>query len=218
MSENHWNRRKLPSAISHGRWGEKTPNALFPVKQRPQKFTKKHHFSTVQNYTYQKQESEGLVFLSPYKTQASSFHTWKGIGSNSCHSSNPWESMHWEGWSTGGVLAGVGPAGTSLGQKGNGEAWNHYTFHLQRANRWTAQKMGMSTKCPKNVEKMSEKCPKIVRRGWKHNFRTFFGQFLPVWSMLLFGDPVQCTPVKTLHQPRNHPHHHFAVNSDHGLS
>ena len=38
----------------------------------------------------------------------------------------------------------------------------------------------MPTKCPKNVKK----CPKIVRRGRKHNFRTFFGQFLPIWSML----------------------------------
>ena len=57
--------------------------------------------------------------------------------------------------------------------------------------------MGMSTKCPKNVEKMSEKCPKIVQRGLKHNFRTFFGQFLAISSMLLFGDPVQCTPVTT---------------------
>ena len=66
---------------------------------------------------------------------------------------------------------------------------------LQRANRWTAQKMGMSTRCPKNVNKMSEDVPKNVQRGYKHDFRTFFGQFLPIWSMLLFGDPIQCTPV-----------------------
>ena len=46
---------------------------------------------------------------------------------------------------------------------------------------------GSADKCPK-------KCLKIVRRGWKHNFRTFFWQFLPIWSMLLFGDPVQCSP------------------------
>ena len=38
---------------------------------------------------------------------------------------------------------------------------------------------------------MSENCPKIVRRGSKHNFRTIF----PIWSMLLFGDPVQCSPI-----------------------
>ena len=46
---------------------------------------------------------------------------------------------------------------------------------------------------------MSQKCPKLVRRGWKHNFRTFFRQFLPIWSMLLFGDPVtmQRSPVTT---------------------
>ena len=49
----------------------------------------------------------------------------------------------------------------------------------------------MSKKCPK-------KCPKIVQSGWKHNFRTFFGQFLPIWSMLLLGDPVQCAPVTKL--------------------
>ena len=42
---------------------------------------------------------------------------------------------------------------------------------------------------------MSKKCPKLVRRGCKHNFQTFFGQFLPIWSRLLFGDPVQCSPV-----------------------
>ena len=55
--------------------------------------------------------------------------------------------------------------------------------------------------CRQNVRKcrkMSGKCPKIVQRGCKHNFRTFFGQFLPIWSMLLFGDPVQCTPVTSL--------------------
>ena len=53
-----------------------------------------------------------------------------------------------------------------------------------------------------NVDKMSEKCPKNVeklsRGAETHNFRTFFGQFLPIWSMLLFGDPVQCVPVTIL--------------------
>ena len=38
----------------------------------------------------------------------------------------------------------------------------------------------MSEKCPKNVWK----CPEIVRRGWKHNYWTFFGLFSPIWSML----------------------------------
>ena len=47
---------------------------------------------------------------------------------------------------------------------------------------------------------MAEKCPKIVRRHCKHNFRTFLGHFLPVWSVLLFGDPVQCSPVTTLEE------------------
>ena len=50
---------------------------------------------------------------------------------------------------------------------------------------------GMSTKCPKNVQKLS-------RGPEKHNFQTFFGQFLPIWSMLLFGDTVQCSPVTSL--------------------
>ena len=54
-----------------------------------------------------------------------------------------------------------------------------------------------------NVDKMSEtcrkKCPKIVQRDWKHTiFSHFFGQFWPIWSMLLFGDPVQCSPVTTV--------------------
>ena len=55
----------------------------------------------------------------------------------------------------------------------------------------------MSAKCRKNVRKMSENCPK----GLKHDFRTFFGLFLPVWSMLLFGDPVQCSPITRLTSP-----------------
>ena len=42
---------------------------------------------------------------------------------------------------------------------------NQVWVGLQRAKRWTAQKEGMSTKCPKNAEKMSKNCPKIVRRG-----------------------------------------------------
>ena len=66
--------------------------------------------------------------------------------------------------------------------------------------------MGKSLDSPenRNADKMSEKCRKNVRkmfkncwRGRKHNFRTFFGQFLPIWSMLFFGDPVQCSPVTT---------------------
>ena len=69
---------------------------------------------------------------------------------------------------------------------------------MQRAIRWTAQKIGIPTKCPKTVEKMSEKCPKIGQEGPKHHFRTFFGQFIPILSMLFFGDPVQCSPVTKL--------------------
>ena len=60
-----------------------------------------------------------------------------------------------------------------------------------------AQKIGVSTKCPKNVEKLSEKCPKIVRKGAeKHNFRTFLGHFLPIWSMLLFGTLSNARPLQ----------------------
>ena len=56
--------------------------------------------------------------------------------------------------------------------------------------------MGMSTKCPKNVEK---KVRKNVLGGSKNTiFGHFWTQFLPIWSMLLFGDPVQCTPVTSL--------------------
>ena len=53
----------------------------------------------------------------------------------------------------------------------------------------------MSEKCRKNVRKISKNCPE----GRKHNFSdifwTIFAQFLPIWSMLLFGDPVQRAPV-----------------------
>ena len=51
----------------------------------------------------------------------------------------------------------------------------------------------MSEKYRKNVRKMS----KNVRRSWKHHFRTFFGQCLPIWSIPSLGDPVQCSPVTT---------------------
>ena len=34
---------------------------------------------------------------------------------------------------------------------------------------------------------MSEAC--------KHKFRAFFGHFSPIWSALLFGDAVQCSPA-----------------------
>ena len=53
----------------------------------------------------------------------------------------------------------------------------------------------MSTKCPKNVEKMSENVQKLSRGAKTMIFGHFWGQFLPIWSMLLFGDPVQCAPV-----------------------
>ena len=55
-----------------------------------------------------------------------------------------------------------------------------------------------------NVDKMSEKSrkkksEKLSRGAVNTKFRTFFGQFLPIWSMLLFGDPVQCMPATTLY-------------------
>ena len=53
-------------------------------------------------------------------------------------------------------------------------------------------------KMAENVEKMFQKCPKIVWGGRNHNFRTFLGQFLAIGSMLLFGDPVQCSPATSL--------------------
>ena len=33
---------------------------------------------------------------------------------------------------------------------------------------------------------------------------TIFGHFLPIWSMLLFGDPVQCSPVRELGAKKQH--------------
>ena len=72
------------------------------------------------------------------------------------------------------------------------------------ANRQTSIVTGKSLDSPEkgNVDKLSEKCrknvrnmSKIVPRHCKHNFRTFFGHFLPIWSVLLFGDAVQCPPV-----------------------
>ena len=44
-----------------------------------------------------------------------------------------------------------------------------------------------SEKYTKNVQKLS--------RGAEN---TIFGHFLPIWSMLLFADPVQCPPVTNL--------------------
>ena len=57
----------------------------------------------------------------------------------------------------------------------------------------------MSEKCRKNVRKMSKNC---LEAQQTHNFRTFFGHFLPIWSVLLFGDPVQCSPVTMVFQRR----------------
>ena len=45
--------------------------------------------------------------------------------------------------------------------------------------------------CPKNVQKLSENCPKIVPSRCRDKLLTF----LPIWSMFLSGNPVQCTPV-----------------------
>ena len=45
-------------------------------------------------------------------------------------------------------------------------------------------------KCRQNVGKnVQKKCPKKLPKN------TIFGHFLPIWSMLLFSDPVQCSPV-----------------------
>ena len=51
-------------------------------------------------------------------------------------------------------------------------------------------------KSPKNVEKMPEKCPKIVRRHCKQYFQSFFAYFLPIWSVLLFGDLSNARPLQ----------------------
>ena len=53
-----------------------------------------------------------------------------------------------------------------------------------------------------NVDKMSEKCRKMPENVQKLSggtantiSRKFVGHLLPIWSVLLFGDPVQCSPV-----------------------
>ena len=55
---------------------------------------------------------------------------------------------------------------------------------------------GKSLDSPKegNVDKMSEKCPKNIQKlsgGAENTIFGHFFSFLPIWSMLLFGDPVQ---------------------------
>ena len=51
---------------------------------------------------------------------------------------------------------------------------------------------GARTKCPQNVEKnvrkMSQNCPEGLKTQFSDIFRTIF---LPIWSRLLFGDPVR---------------------------
>ena len=48
-------------------------------------------------------------------------------------------------------------------------------------------------KCRKNVRKMSKNCPE----GLQPQFSDIFRTILPIWSMLLFGNPVQCSPITT---------------------
>ena len=52
---------------------------------------------------------------------------------------------------------------------------------------FSLSKEGNVDQMSENVEKMPEKYQKIVQRSCKNNFRTSFAQFLPIWSMLLFG-------------------------------
>ena len=48
--------------------------------------------------------------------------------------------------------------------------------------------------CRQNVRK----CPNFCPEGLRTQFSDFFLlQFLPVWSMLMFGDPLQRSPVTT---------------------
>ena len=71
-----------------------------------------------------------------------------------------------------------------------------HPFALQRTKHWTAQKKGMSTKCPKmskNVRKLSKDCPEALQTQFSDVFWTFFAHLV----VLLFGDPVQCSPVTT---------------------
>ena len=55
------------------------------------------------------------------------------------------------------------------------------------------------SECLQNVRKC-RKCPKNVQKLSRGAENTIFGHFLdifPIWSMLLFCDPVQCWPVTT---------------------
>ena len=69
------------------------------------------------------------------------------------------------------------------------------------AGKWSldSPEKRISTKCPKLVEKIPENVQKLSGGAENTIFRTLFGHVLPVWSMLLFGDPVQCSPVTKLH-------------------
>ena len=49
--------------------------------------------------------------------------------------------------------------------------------------------------CKSLEPRMSTKCRKNVRKNVQ---KLLFGQFLPIWSMLLLGDPVQRVPITSL--------------------
>ena len=54
----------------------------------------------------------------------------------------------------------------------------------------------MSRKCPQNVRNSSKLSdPKLLRSQCFDVFRHFW----PIWSFLLFGNPVQCVPVTSQH-------------------
>ena len=87
---------------------------------------------------------------------------------------------------------------------------------------WVVTGKSLDSSDKGNVDKMSEKCRQNVRKMsekkyCKHNFRTFFEHFFAyIWSVPLFGDPVQCSPVTTfggLQTPNETPFETFLAIS-----
>ena len=63
----------------------------------------------------------------------------------------------------------------------------------------------MSEKCPKKCPEICpKKCPEIVQTHRKHKSQTIFGHYFPICSVLLFGYPVQCSPVSELGEKHKH--------------
>ena len=83
---------------------------------------------------------------------------------------------------------------------------NRNDFEL--ADRWTAQKNGMPTKCLKHVEKCPNNDQRLSRRGRKQNFRTFLDNFClfgRCFSLVTLSNarPLQCNDFEIAERQRN---------------